>query len=149
MSTPHHPQLLAHHGWRPEVAFVLGAGMGSRMRHLTRDIPKPMVALKGVTLIDRVLNGIAAAGIPRAVVNVHYRADVLEAHLATRTQPVIAISNERDQLLETGGGVLRALPSLGDQPFLIHNSDTVWIEGVGHNLDRCYVQPGSPKRWRV
>jgi N-acetyl-alpha-D-muramate 1-phosphate uridylyltransferase len=122
--------------WRPDVAFVLGAGIGSRMRHLTRDIPKPMVALKGVTLIDRVLNGIAGAGIPRAVVNVHYRADVLEAHLATRVKPAITISDERDQLLETGGGVLRALPLLGDHPFLIHNSDTVWIEGIGHNLDR-------------
>jgi N-acetyl-alpha-D-muramate 1-phosphate uridylyltransferase len=122
--------------WRPDVAFVLGAGLGTRMRHLTQSVPKPLVKLKGIALIDRVLDRIAEAGIPRAVVNVHYLADVLEAHLARRTTPAITISNERDTLLETGGGVLRALPLLGAEPFLIHNSDTVWIEGIGRNLER-------------
>lgn len=122
--------------WRPDAAFVLGAGLGSRMRHLTQTVPKPLVKLKGIALIDRVLDRIAEAGIPRAIVNVHYLADVLEAHLAQRTHPTITISNERDTLLETGGGVLRALPLLGPQPFLIHNSDTVWIEGIGRNLER-------------
>jgi MurNAc alpha-1-phosphate uridylyltransferase len=132
--------------WRPEVAFVLAAGLGTRMRHLTADIPKPMVTLKGVTLIDRVLDRIAAAGIPRAVVNVHYRADVLEAHLARRTgPPAITISDERDALLDTGGGVLKAWPQLSDGPFLIHNSDSVWIEGVGRNLDRL-VGAYDPER---
>ncbi len=128
--------------WRPEAAFVLAAGMGSRMRHLTTTVPKPMVPLKGIALIDRVLHRIADAQIETAVVNVHYHADVLEAHLARRGQvaPRIVISDEREQLLDTGGGVLRALtttwPQLCAAPFLIHNSDSVWIEGVGRNLTR-------------
>jgi MurNAc alpha-1-phosphate uridylyltransferase len=123
--------------WRPHAAFVLAAGLGTRMRHLTEAIPKPMVALNGVTLIDRVLDRIAASGISTAVVNVHYRANVLERHLATRSgAPRIVISDERAALLDTGGGVVKALPQLSAGPFLIHNSDSVWIEGVGHNLDR-------------
>jgi N-acetyl-alpha-D-muramate 1-phosphate uridylyltransferase len=122
--------------WRPQTAFVLAAGLGTRMRPLTDAVPKPMVALHGVTLIDRVLDRLADAGITQAVVNVHYLADVLEAHLATRAQPHIMISDERGVLLDTGGGVMRARSLLGDQPFLIHNSDSVWIEGVGRNLDR-------------
>ena len=121
---------------RPQNAFVLAAGLGTRMRELTASIPKPMVRLNGVALIDRVLDGIADAGIPRAVVNVHYCADVLEAHLAKRTRPKITISDERGVLLETGGGVMKAWSQLNSGPFLIHNSDTVWIEGVGRNLDR-------------
>jgi len=115
--------------WRPHAAFVLAAGLGSRMRHLTHDIPKPMVPLNGVPLIDRVLDRIADAGIPRAVVNVHYLADVLQAHLATRNRPAITISDERGRLLDTGGGVMNAWPQLNASPVLIHNSDSVWIEG--------------------
>ena len=122
--------------WRPQTAFVLAAGLGSRMRHLTGAIPKPLVPLKGKALIDRVLDQIAAAGIPRAVVNVHYLAGVLEAHLAGRIRPSITISDERGLLLETGGGVIKAWPHLQAGPFLIHNSDTVWIEGKERNLDR-------------
>ncbi|MEQ1698347.1 MAG: nucleotidyltransferase family protein [Hyphomicrobiaceae bacterium] len=120
--------------WRPHAAFVLAAGLGKRMRHLTHDIPKPMVPLNGIPLIDRVLDRIAAEGIARAVVNVHYMADALEAHLAARTAPAITISNERGLLLETGGGVIKAWPHLGTSPFLIHNSDSVWIERATQNL---------------
>lgn len=120
--------------WRPHAAFVLAAGLGKRMRHLTHDIPKPMVPLNGIPLIDRVLDKIEAAGIPRAVVNVHYMADILEAHLANRAHPAITISNERGLLLETGGGVIKAWPHLGEAPFLIHNSDSVWIERATQNL---------------
>jgi N-acetyl-alpha-D-muramate 1-phosphate uridylyltransferase len=125
--------------WRPRAAFVLAAGLGTRMRHLSTTVPKPLVPLKGVPLIDRVLDRIADAGIPEAVVNVHYLADRLEAHLAARPRPRITISDERGLLLETGGGVVKALtalPQLIDGPFLIHNSDSVWIEGIGRNLDR-------------
>lgn len=130
------------HPWRPAIAFVLAAGRGTRMRYLTESIPKPMVPLKGITLIDRVLDRIAEAKIPKAVVNVHYLADVLECHLARRTgtPPEILLSDERTALLDTGGGVAHAMrsvwPQLSEAPFLIHNSDTVWIEGVGRNLDR-------------
>ena len=120
--------------WRPHAAFVLAAGLGKRMRHLTHGIPKPMVPLNGVPLIDRVLDRIADAGIPRAVVNVHYMADTLEAHLADRTRPAIIISDERGLLLETGGGVMKAWSHLKAGPFLIHNSDSVWIERATQNL---------------
>ncbi len=117
-----------------KTAMVLGAGMGNRMRPLTDAIPKPMVPLAGRPLIDHVLDRLAAAGIERAIVNVHYLADKLERHLKTRSKPKIAISDERGQLLDTGAGVVKALPLLGPTPFLIHNSNSVWLEGVGANL---------------
>ena len=120
--------MITNPDWRPHAAFVLAAGLGSRMRHLTHDIPKPMVPLNGVPLIDRVLDRIADAGIPRAVVNVHYLADVLQPYLATRTRPALTISDERGCLLDTGGGVMNAWPQLNAGPFLIHNSDSVWVE---------------------
>jgi MurNAc alpha-1-phosphate uridylyltransferase len=119
-----------------KTAMVLAAGMGTRMRPLTDAIPKPLVPLKGKPLIDHVLDRIAAAGIEHAVVNVHHHADKLEAHLAGRKRPRITISDERGVLLDTGGGVVNALPKLGPDPFLIHNSDSVWIEGIGSNLSR-------------
>jgi MurNAc alpha-1-phosphate uridylyltransferase len=122
--------------WRPKVAMVLAAGLGKRMRPLTDVVPKPLVLLKGKPLIDHVLDRIVAAGIPRAVVNVHFGADALEAHLRTRELPWITISNERCKLLDTGGGVKHALFKLGDEPFIVHNSDSLWIEGVGSNLER-------------
>ncbi|MEQ1711201.1 MAG: nucleotidyltransferase family protein [Hyphomicrobium sp.] len=122
--------------WRPTTAMVLAAGLGTRMRPLTDVVPKPLVALDGRPLIDHVLDRLAAAGIRRAVVNVHYLADRLVAHLAARTAPEIIVSDERGVLLDTGGGVVRALPLLGDAPFVIHNSDSVWNEGVGSNIDR-------------
>jgi MurNAc alpha-1-phosphate uridylyltransferase len=118
------------------TAMVLAAGMGSRMRPLTDTIPKPLVPLRGRPLIDHVLDRIAEAGIANAVVNVHHHADKLEAHLAGRKRPKITISDERGVLLDTGGGLVKALPKLGSSPFLIHNSDSVWIEGIGSNLAR-------------
>ncbi|MDX2289263.1 MAG: nucleotidyltransferase family protein [Hyphomicrobiaceae bacterium] len=124
---------------RPETidtAMVLAAGLGTRMRPLTERMPKPMVPLAGRPLIDHALDRLAAAGVRNAVVNVHYKADQIEQHLKGRERPAITISDERDALLDTGGGLSRALPLLGDRPFIIHNSDTAWIEGVGANLDR-------------
>lgn len=119
-----------------DTAMVLAAGFGKRMLPLTRSIPKPMVKVDGQTLIDRVLDRIAQAKIARAVVNAHYCGDVLIEHLAARKTPVIEISDERDALLDTGGGVVRALPKLGGKPFLLVNSDTLWIEGASPNLPR-------------
>jgi MurNAc alpha-1-phosphate uridylyltransferase len=116
--------------------MVLAAGMGMRMRPLTDKMPKPMVRLDGKPLIDHVLDRIGETGIPQAIVNVHYQADMLEKHVKARKEPKIAISNEREQLLDTGGGVKRALPKLGKEPFLIHNSDSLWIDGVQSNLKR-------------
>ncbi len=119
-----------------DTAMVLAAGFGKRMLPLTRSIPKPMVKVDGQTLIDRVLDRIAQAGITCAIVNAHYCGDVLIEHLSTRKTPRIEISDERDALLDTGGGVVRALPKLGGKPFLLVNSDTIWIEGASPNLPR-------------
>jgi len=119
-----------------DSAMVLCAGLGTRMAPANNGLPKPLVALAGKALVDHVLDRLAAAGIARAVVNVHHMADRIEAHLQGRTRPAVEISDERAALLDTGGGVKKALPRLGAGPFLIHNSDSVWIEGVGSNLAR-------------
>jgi MurNAc alpha-1-phosphate uridylyltransferase len=121
---------------RPATAFVLAAGKGERMRPLTSARPKPLIPVAGEPLIDHVLDRLANARVDRAIVNVHYLADQIEEHLAGRESPKISISDERDELLDTGGGVVRALRKLGPDPFLIHNSDSIWIEGMGSNLDR-------------
>ncbi len=119
-----------------ENAMVLAAGLGTRMTPANGTLPKPLVELRGRALIDRVLDRLAEAGIKRAVVNVHHKADLIEAHVKSRKAPRIVISDERSGKLDTGGGVKRALPRLGPGAFLIHNSDSVWIEGVGSNLTR-------------
>jgi len=116
------------------TAMVLAAGLGTRMRPITDTIPKPLVRLGGRALIDHALDGLAAAGIRRAVVNVHYLADQIEAHVKARHAPGVAVSDEREAVLETGGGVLKALPLLGQAPFIVHNSDTVWTEGGRANI---------------
>jgi MurNAc alpha-1-phosphate uridylyltransferase len=119
-----------------DTAMVLAAGFGKRMLPLTKSIPKPMVKVDGATLIDRVLDRLALAGTKRAVVNVHYCGDVLIEHLKDRTSPRIEISDERDAILDTGGGIVRALPSLGTSAFFLVNSDSIWIEGASPNLSR-------------
>lgn len=125
-------------------AMVLAAGLGTRMRPLTDCLPKPLVRFAGRALIDHVLDRLAAAGIGEAVVNVHYMAELIEAHVTNRDRPRIVISDERDALLDTGGGVVRALGRFGGEAFIIHNSDSVWAEdGVlagQSNLDRLVDQ---------
>jgi N-acetyl-alpha-D-muramate 1-phosphate uridylyltransferase len=121
---------------RLDTAMVLSAGLGRRMAAGANPLPKPLVTLAGKTLIDHVLDRLAQAGVKRAVVNLHHKADLIAAHLEGRTRPAIAISDERSALLDTGGGVKRALPRLGRGPFLINNVDSLWIEGVGGNLAR-------------
>ena len=120
----------------PRTAMVLAAGLGERMRPLTDRMPKPLVPVAGKPLIDHVLDRLAAAGVARAVVNVHYLADMIERHLEGRTRPQIRISDERDKLLNTGGGVVKALGAIGSEPFFHVNSDTIWIDGVKPNLER-------------
>jgi MurNAc alpha-1-phosphate uridylyltransferase len=117
-------------------AMVLAAGKGERMRPITDTIPKPLVKVAGKTLIDHVLERLAEAGVERAVVNVHHFADQIERHLAGRARPKIVFSDERDLLLDTGGGVAKALDKLGTEPFFHVNSDTLWIDGVKPNLER-------------
>lgn len=111
-----------------DTAMVMAAGLGKRMRPLTAAQPKPLVRVAGKPLIDHALDKLAEAGIARAVVNVHYLADALEAYLEERTSPAIVISDERAALLETGGGMIRALPELPD-PFFCLNADNIWIDG--------------------
>lgn len=119
----------------PHTAMVLGAGLGKRMRPLTEHMPKPLVPVAGIPLIDRVLDWLQAAGITRTVVNGHYMADMLEAHLALRHTPAISFSREA-LLLETGGGIRNALPLLGDAPFFSANSDTLCVDGPRPALHR-------------
>jgi len=113
-----------------KTAMVLAAGFGERMRPLTLTTPKPLLPLAGKTLIDHVLDRLAASGVRTAVVNVHYLPDQLEAHLARRRTrpPETLVSDERGVLLDTGGGAKRALHLLGPGPFFIHNADSVWSE---------------------
>ncbi len=116
--------------------MVLAAGLGTRMRPYNGHIPKPLVQMRGKSLIDYSLDRLADAGVERAVVNVHYLADALESHLAGRKRPQIVISDERENLLGTGGGIAKALPQLGNAPFFLVNSDTVWLDGVKSNIVR-------------
>jgi len=142
-----------------DTAMVLAAGLGQRMRPLTDTQPKPLVPFCGKALIDHVLDRLAAAGIARAVVNGHYLIDKLFAHVSSRTgAPQIILSEEREERLDTGGGIARALPHLSTNPFLTHNSDSVWVEAHGiQNLTRllaawdetkmdCLMLLADPKR---
>jgi MurNAc alpha-1-phosphate uridylyltransferase len=120
----------------PKTAMVLAAGLGTRMRPLSDTVPKPLIKLGGEALIDRVLGRLAGAGVEKAIVNTHYLADQVEAHLADREHPQIVISPEPDEILDTGGGVKNALDLLGEGPFFVHNSDSVWVEGASASLQR-------------
>lgn len=116
-------------------AMVLAAGMGKRMRPLTDEKPKPLVMVAGKTLIDHVLDWLHASGVTDAVVNTHYKADMLQAHLAQRENPRIHISHE-EVLLETGGGIKKALPLMRGKPFISINSDAICIDGPTPALER-------------
>jgi MurNAc alpha-1-phosphate uridylyltransferase len=120
----------------PKTAMVLAAGLGERMRPLTEKMPKPLVEVAGKPLIEHVLDKLADAGVETAVVNVHYLADMIEKKLAARKKPRIVFSDERKLILNTGGGIAKALPLLGNAPFYLVNSDTMWIDGVRDNLTR-------------
>ena len=114
----------------PKTAMVMAAGLGKRMRPLTATRPKPLVEVAGAALIDHVLARLAAAGVERAVINVHYLADSLEAHLRRHGRGLdIIISDERAKLLETGGGLVKALPLIDTDPFIQVNSDNYWVDG--------------------
>ena len=119
----------------PDTAMVMAAGLGKRMRPLTATRPKPLVEVNGQPLIDHVFDRLQAAGVTKAVVNVHYLADVLEAHLKGGAHGIdIRLSDERDLLLETGGGLVRAAPLIDCDPFFAVNSDNYWIDGPTDTL---------------
>jgi N-acetyl-alpha-D-muramate 1-phosphate uridylyltransferase len=121
---------------KPTKAMVLAAGLGLRMRPLTDRMPKPLVPVAGRPLLDHVLDKLGDAGVTEAVVNVCYLGEQIIEHVAARKRPRIIISDERKHVLGTGGGVVKALPLLGDAPFFHVNSDTMWIDGVRSNLLR-------------
>src|SRR5271165_7664800 len=120
----------------PKTAMVFAAGLGTRMLPITETRPKPLVKVGGRTLIDHCLDRLAENGVERAIVNVHWFADQIEAHLAKRRSPKIVISDERSMLLDQGGAIKRAAPTIGDDPFLICNTDAFWIEGPRSNIAR-------------
>ncbi len=119
-----------------DTAMVLSAGLGTRMRPITDTIPKPLVEVHGETLLDRALDALVAGGIGRSFVNVHYLADQIEAHIETRTQPQIIISDEREELLDSGGGVKKAIAGEADGPILILNGDSFWVDADQSNVER-------------
>ena len=122
--------------WAPKTAMVFAAGLGTRMLPLSRTCPKPLIKVAGKALIDHVLDPLARIGVPQAIVNVHYLADQIEAHVKDRQAPQIIISDERELLLDQGGGIRKVLPLIGSDPFLICNTDAFWIEGASSNLAR-------------
>jgi MurNAc alpha-1-phosphate uridylyltransferase len=119
----------------PRTAMIMAAGLGKRMRPLTATKPKPLIEVNGKALLDHVLEKLRVAGVRKVVVNVHYLAGALEAHLASREHGLeVIISDERTQLMETGGGLIKALPLIGDDPFLALNSDNLWIDGPADTI---------------
>lgn len=125
--------------------MVMAAGMGTRMRPLTEARPKPLIEVGGKALIDHVLDRLAGAGVTRAAVNVHHMAEAIRKHLSKRKKPEIVISDESDAILDTGGGIAKALPHFEGHPFFTHNSDSLWVEGMGNALERMKQrwQPGE------
>ena len=119
----------------PTTAMVLAAGLGQRMRPLTDRLPKPLVEVAGRAMLDTILDRLQAQGIAKAVVNLHYLGEMIEAHLKDRRSPAVVFSRESD-LLETGGGVAKALPLLGEAPFFVLNGDVCWLDGLTPALAR-------------
>ena len=142
----------------PTRAIVLAAGLGTRMRPLTDSRPKALVEVAGRTLLDHAIARLAAAGVTEIVVNLHYMADMVERHLDAVSRPLLAqesadarllVSDERAEILETGGGVRKALPLLGDAPFFVTNVDSLWREGTRPNLDALADEPLGGARARL
>ena len=123
------------HGPMPRRAMILAAGLGERMRPLTEDRPKPLIEVQGRSLIETILDRLEAAGVPEAVINLYYLGEMIEARLAGRERPRIAFSREAARL-ETGGGVRKALPLLGEDAFFAINGDVCWLDGCTAALRR-------------
>ncbi len=118
------------------TGMVLAAGLGTRMRPITDTIPKPLVSVAGKTLLDRALDALAEGGVERAFVNVHYLADKIETHVSNRDAPTIVISDETSELLDSGGGVKKAVAGEPDAPLIILNGDSFWVDGDSSNIQR-------------
>lgn len=128
--------------------MVLAAGLGKRMRPVTATVPKPLIRIAGRSLLDHALDRLMAAGVQRAVVNVHYLPELVEQHLKRYTGLEIVVSDERSKLLETGGGTRKALPSLGGDPFFVVNTDALWLEGPSSNMLQL-IRRWDPERMDV
>jgi MurNAc alpha-1-phosphate uridylyltransferase len=124
----------------PATAMVLAAGLGKRMRPITDTMPKPLIKIAGKPLLDWGLDALAGVGVGKAVVNVHYLPDQIVAHLADRKTPKVVVSDESDGLLDSAGGIVKALPELGTDPFYILNADTFWIDAGQSNLARLALE---------
>lgn len=131
----HLPGLKKRSPWVPQTAMVLAAGRGERMTPLTDNCPKPLLEVGGQTTLDRILDKLAGAGVARVVVNAHHLAERIETHLAGRETPQLTVIRE-PSALETGGGVVNALPRLGDRPFFVINGDSIWLDGLRDALHR-------------
>jgi MurNAc alpha-1-phosphate uridylyltransferase len=129
-------------------AMILAAGLGTRMRPLTDQTPKPLIKLNGMPLIDHVISRLLQAGVETIAVNLHYHADQLEAHLKQCQQPRIIFSDERAKILDSGGGAKKMLPHIGGKPFLLANSDTLWMENAADNVARL-VEAWDEKRMDI
>jgi MurNAc alpha-1-phosphate uridylyltransferase len=132
----------------PEIAMVFAAGLGTRMRPLTNHLPKPLVQVKGQTLIDRTLDDLAEIGVKKAIVNVHHLADQVEEHVACRKNPQVIISDERSLLLDQAGGIRKALPLIGSAPFFMCNTDAFWFGAKQSNL-LLLAQAWDPKKMDI
>ena len=121
---------------RPKNAMILAAGFGKRLRPITNKTPKPMLEVAGRTLLDHSIDHLAASGIEKVVINIHHLGSLIEQHISRRTDVEIVISNESDEILETGGGVAKALPLLGEDPFFVINGDVLWLDGPTPALRR-------------
>ena len=124
----------------PKRAMVLAAGLGKRMRPITDTMPKPLIPIAGKTLLDRGLDTLAEAGVETAVVNVHYFGRQIADHVRGRQAPAVVISDETDGLLDSAGGIVKALPLLGTEPFYVLNADTFWIDRDGSDLQRLALE---------
>ncbi|TNE37370.1 MAG: nucleotidyltransferase family protein [Alphaproteobacteria bacterium] len=119
-----------------DTAMIMTAGLGTRMAPLTDEVPKPMIEVAGKPIVDHVLDRLVAGGIKRVVANLHYKHRQMRDHLQRRADVEIVFSDETDELLETGGGIKKALPLIDREEFLVANTDAFWIEGAGSNLAR-------------
>ena len=117
----------------PKKAFVLAAGMGERMRPLTNNCPKPLLVIDGKTMLDRALDDLMEAGVEEVVVNTYYLGQMITDHLKNRKHPRITLSHETE-LLDTGGGVKKAIQFFGDEPFYVLNADVLWTSGKESTL---------------
>jgi MurNAc alpha-1-phosphate uridylyltransferase len=120
----------------PKKAMILAAGLGKRMRPAAGDLPKPLVEVGGRALIDRALDRLIEAGVDSVIVNLHYKKEIIKAHLRKRNDVHIEFSDESDLLLDTGGGIAKALPFFEGEPFITHNSDSIWLEGMDSSIRR-------------